>query len=53
MHAILRPSVFWKIWRRGALNFISGGGGSNGLDPALFIQAYSLHRVKAKNVFKF
>jgi len=27
MHAILKPSVFWKIWRRVRPNFISGGRG--------------------------
>jgi len=33
---ILKSSVFWKIWQRGAPDFISGGGGtSDGLDPAL------------------
>jgi len=26
MYDILKPSVLWKIWRRGTLNFISGGG---------------------------
>jgi len=25
IYDILKPSVFCKIWRRGALNFISGG----------------------------
>jgi len=36
---ILKPSVFWKIWRKGASNFISWGGlgGSDGLDPSLLI----------------
>jgi len=34
MYGILKPSVFWKIWRRGSPNFISGGV-SDGLDPAL------------------
>jgi len=24
MDDILKPSVFWKIWRKGAPNFISG-----------------------------
>jgi len=35
MYDILKPSVFWKIWRRGALRNFRGGGGSDGLDPVL------------------
>jgi len=34
MYDILKPSVFWKIWRRGPLTSLLGGG-SDGLDPAL------------------
>jgi len=34
MYDILKPSVFWKIWQRGAPYFISGGA-SDGLDLAL------------------
>jgi len=35
MYDILKPSVFWKILRREAPIFISGGA-SDSLDPALF-----------------
>jgi len=39
MHDILKPSAFWKIWRRGAL-YVNSRGASDGLDPALNSRPY-------------
>jgi len=41
MYDILKASAIWKIWQRGAPNFISGGV-SDGIDPALLDCSFDL-----------
>jgi len=44
MYDILKPSVLWKIWRRGLLiSFLEGG--SDGLDPALVASHFAILQI--------